>query len=225
MVQPNGVVSIIDELIRDRSLLKHPFYRRWTAGTLSADELRDYAGQYYAFESALPQVLSVLLSRTTQPEHRQAILENLWDEEHGADNHAELWLRFADGLGMDRTSVTGAELNPSTRDLVDSYRETAQDAPVSAGIAALYAYESQLPEVATVKLAGLDRYDVPEDARTFFKVHAHLDLEHSAAERRIIEDAEPDEHEAAIAAAVRSLDAWWSFLDAVDSLSERSSRA
>jgi pyrroloquinoline-quinone synthase len=224
MTTRTGVVSIIDELVRERSLLKHPFYLRWTAGTLTAAELRDYAGQYYAFESALPQVLSVLLSRTSEPEHRQAILDNLWDEEHGEENHAELWLRFAEGLGMDRDGVTGAELHPATRELVKGYRQTANDEPVSAAVAALYAYESQLPEVATVKLAGLDRYDVPERARSFFKVHATLDIEHSAAERHIIEESPREEHDTAIAAAGRSLDAWWSFLDAVEAEEAGSSR-
>jgi len=108
MVQPNGVVSIIDELIRDRSLLKHPFYRRWTAGTLSADELRDYTGQYYAFESTFPRLLSALHTRSDRPDVRQSLLDNLWDEEHGEVNHAEMWLRFGEGLRLNREDILRA---------------------------------------------------------------------------------------------------------------------
>ena len=36
---------------------------------------------------------------------RQQMLDNLWDEEHGKDNHAELWLRFAEGIGVSREDV------------------------------------------------------------------------------------------------------------------------
>jgi pyrroloquinoline-quinone synthase len=94
------------------------------------------------------------------------------------------------------------------------------NASLAAGVAALYAYEGQVPEVATEKINGLrDRYDV-DDARTlsFFTVHSTLDIEHSGAEREMIASlavSEADE-EAAVAATSAALDAWWGFLSAVD---------
>jgi pyrroloquinoline-quinone synthase len=213
------LVDRIDALIAERHLLKHPFYADWRAGTLPMEALQDYAGQYYAFESNFPRFLSALHSRTERPDVRQAILDNLWDEEHGEANHAELWLRFGEGVGADRASVRGADHHTATTKLVDTYHTLTQDAPLAAGIAALYAYEAQVPEVAAEKLNGLrDRYGV-DDARAlaFFAVHSTLDVEHSDAERRMIRELAPTpaDEDAAVEATKQTLDAWWSFLDDV----------
>jgi len=127
----------IDALIADRHLLKHPFYTKWQAGTLTRDELQDYAQQYYAFESTFPRFLSALHARTDRPDVRQSLLDNLWDEEHGEVNHAEMWLRFGEGIGADRESVRGAARNVGTRALLDTYWSSVTDGPIAAGIAAL----------------------------------------------------------------------------------------
>lgn len=210
----------IDALIAERHLLKHPFYTRWREGTLTREALQEYARQYYAFESTFPRLLSALHTRSERPDVRQSILDNLWDEEHGEVNHAELWLRFGEGIGAARESVRGAELNAGTRALLDAYWASVTDAPIAAGIAALYAYEGQVPEVATEKIRGLvEQYGV-DDPRTlaFFTVHSTLDIEHSGAERSMIGALAPtaDDEEAVLAATRAALDGWWGFLDAVN---------
>ena len=45
------------------------------------------------------------------------MLENLWDEEHGEANHAELWLRFAEGIGAGREATREAEWNDAPAEL------------------------------------------------------------------------------------------------------------
>ena len=99
------VIQRVEELIDGRHLLTHSFYRKWADGTLPKENLQEYGRQYYAFESNFPRFISAIHSRTEQPEVRQALLENLWDEEHGAANHAELWLRFAEAIGIGRDDV------------------------------------------------------------------------------------------------------------------------
>jgi pyrroloquinoline-quinone synthase len=210
----------IDALIAERHLLKHPFYTKWKAGELTREELQEYARQYYAFESTFPRLLSALHTRSEEPEVRQSLLDNLWDEEHGEVNHAEMWLRFGEGIGVERSSVRSAPANEGTRALLDTYWSAVSDAPIAAGIAALYAYEGQVPEVAAEKIRGLvEQYGI-DDPRTlaFFTVHSTLDVEHSAAERSMIAGLAPTAaHEEAVLAATRAaLDAWWGFLDAVN---------
>jgi pyrroloquinoline-quinone synthase len=207
----------VDALIEDRHLLRHPFYTRWVAGTLPMDAIQEYARQYYGFESAFPRFLSALHSRSADPEVRAALLDNLWDEEHGEANHAELWLRFAEGLGVAREDVVGAERNEATRGLVDTYAGWSSRGPVAAGVAGLYAYEAQVPRVATAKVEGLkDRYGIT-DPRTlgFFETHATLDVEHSEAERRIISGQGAGHESDVVEATADALDAWWGFLDAL----------
>src|SRR5918995_2753825 len=140
------VLDRLDQMIDERHLLKHPFYTKWTEGTLPVEAMREYARQYFAFEAAMPRFLSALHSRTESAEVRQQILDNLWDEEHGKENHAELWLRFAEGIGVDRDEVKSAERNDATDALVQMYEETTREKSVAAGVAALYAYERQVPQ-------------------------------------------------------------------------------
>ncbi len=210
----------IDALIAERHLLKHPFYTKWRAGELPREALQEYARQYYAFESTFPRLLSALHTRSDRPEVRKSLLDNLWDEEHGEVNHAEMWLRFGEGIGVERSSVKEAAPNAGTSALLDSYWSAVSDGPIAAGIAALYAYEGQVPEVAAEKIRGLVEHYGVDDPRTlgFFTVHSTLDVEHSGAERAMISDLAPEEAdaEAVLAATRAALDAWWGFLDAVN---------
>ncbi len=210
----------IDRQIEQKHLLTHPFYTAWAAGTLPKERMQEYARQYFAFESSFPRFLSALHSRTEEASVRQRILENLWDEEHGTNNHAEMWLHFADGIGVPREDVIGAARNEATTALVEMYREiTTQDTPAE-GVAAIYAYERQVPDVAPSKIDGLARhYGITDGpALTFFKVHGELDVEHSTEEREMLGElasAEGVDEERVSGAAQRALDAWWNFLSAI----------
>ena len=43
------------------------------------------------------------------------------DEERGGENHPELWLSFADALGVGCETLSGAEPLPATQALVDTF--------------------------------------------------------------------------------------------------------
>jgi pyrroloquinoline-quinone synthase len=212
------VLEHIDAAIARRHLLTHPFYVKWVEGTLPSECLQEYARQYHAFESEFPTFLSALHSRTGDRAARQSLLENLWDEEHGEANHRELWLRFAAAIGVSRDDVESATPNAATRGLLDTYRRASREAPVAAGVAAVYAYEAQVPAVAQAKIDGLRaHYGIGGGtALSFFEVHSALDVEHSAAERAIVATAPREETEDILEATAEALDAWWDFLTAVD---------
>src|SRR5882724_10537302 len=108
----------IDQAVGEYAMLDHPFYQLWAEGKLTQSTLAEYAKQYYAHVAAFPTYVSSVHSRCDDLEVRQLLLENLIEEERGADNHPELWLRFAEGLGVTREEVKTAELLPATRDSV-----------------------------------------------------------------------------------------------------------
>jgi pyrroloquinoline-quinone synthase len=212
------LLAAIDALIEERYLLNHPFYTKWAEGTLPKEAIQEYSRQYYAFESSFPRFLSAIHSRTEDRETRQTILDNLWDEEAGEENHAELWLRFAEGMGVPRDDVASAARNPATEALVDTYHRITRERPVAAGLAAVHAYERQVPAVAGAKIDGLKKHYGVDDGRTltFWEVHRTLDIEHSDHERAELERVGGEDPEAVVAATREALDAWWAFLDAVD---------
>lgn len=211
--------SYLEKIIAEKGLLKHPFYQDWTAGKLTIEQLCEYARQYYQFESAFPTFLSAVHSRCPSLPVRQLILDNLWDEEHGEDNHPALWLRFCNALGVSRDEVLQADILPETHALVDTYRSITLTRPYAEGMAALFAYEVQAPAIAEQKILGLNRfYGITEkSAVSFFTTHMTADVAHSGAERQIIEEyADTPERQQAVAQAVRQArDALWLFLDGV----------
>src|SRR5216683_602387 len=185
----NTFITAIDDQVANRRLLMHPFYLRWTSGTLSREALADYARQYYHHVAAFPTYLSALHANTVDIGTRRQILANLVDEEGGNPNHPELWLRFAEGVGANRTDVQRAELWEETDKLIGTFRSTCRDGSTAEGLAALYAYESQIPEVAESKIDGLKKFYGIDDpfALAYFKVHMQADKEHSAVERVLLD--------------------------------------
>jgi pyrroloquinoline-quinone synthase len=146
-------------------------------------------------------------------------LENLIEEERGEENHPELWLRFAEALGVTREDVRAAELLPSTKESVRSFQSLTQSADYREGLAALLAYESQIPEVAQTKREGLKNFYGIEDERAvaFFRVHESIDILHQQVEMQILEEQcqSPADQDRAIASARNAAKALWSFLDGV----------
>jgi pyrroloquinoline-quinone synthase len=215
--------SQFEEKLRDavmeHSMLKHPFYVAWTEGQLSKSVLAEYARQYYAHVRAFPTYVSGVHSRCDDVSTRQQLLENLIEEERGEENHPELWLRFAEALGVSREDVRAAELLPATKDSVRSFKTLTQNADYREGLAALLAYESQIPEVAQTKREGLKNFYGIEDERSvaFFRVHESIDILHQQVEMQILEErcVSSADQERAITSARDAAKALWSFLDGV----------
>src|ERR1700722_12599030 len=151
--------AVLVEVLRDRRLLAHPFYRRWEAGTLERRELAAYAGQYRHFETALPTVLDTVVGHIEDPVARALVQANLDDELGVPAPHLELFEGFAQAVG----APSGVEATPATAALVDLYTTVAGESPVAA-LAALAAYEVQASDIAASKGDGLRaRYGVSDD--------------------------------------------------------------
>jgi pyrroloquinoline-quinone synthase len=217
-VTAHDTICRLDDLIQSRSILRHPFYVAWQQGTLTREQLATYARVYFPHVAAFPRYLASTAAGTTDPSVRGALERNLADELHHPKAHQELWLDFASGLGADRESVEGAAPHAAAAAVVASFdRLTRSDA--ASGLAALYAYESQQPDVSRQKADGLrHQYGVTEPrALAYFEVHAETDLEHRAEERAALERclAAGASGEAVLAAAGEALDAYWALLDGV----------
>jgi pyrroloquinoline-quinone synthase len=214
----NQYLDKIDNDIAENHLLKHPFYLAWTRGELSREALADYARQYYHHVAAFPTYLSAVHANCDNQTTRRQLLSNLVDEEAGSPNHPDLWLKFAEGLGVSNADVRSREKTPETKNLIDTFRSVCSDGSIAEGIAALYAYESQIPAICESKIDGLKKYyglTNPEHYR-YFTVHIVADREHSAAERSML-GAYIDNHSfGSVRTSVnRVLNALWEMLSGV----------
>ncbi|PCJ24532.1 MAG: pyrroloquinoline quinone biosynthesis protein PqqC [Rickettsiales bacterium] len=194
-------------------LLKHPFYQAWNEGELSVDTLKIYAKEYYGHVAAFPRYISAIHSRCENIKDRQVLLENLIDEEQGEENHPELWLKFAEGLGCKREDCKTQELD-STHKLVDEYFDITRSSYAS-GLGALYAYERQTPAVAKSKIDGLKKFYAinDEDTLKFFTVHMVADEWHTEECAQLLEKMDAENQELAMNGAVNGAKLLWNFLD------------
>ncbi len=205
----------LEALIEEKHMLKTGFYQAWTAGELSAGQLARYARGYYPHVEAFPTYLSALHSRSRSLSVRRHLLQNLIDEEAGDPNHPDLWRAFAKAMGVTDQELSGLP-DLATQTLIEHFRETCHKGSVAQGIAALYAYESQMPAICPQKVEGLKRWYGITDPKAYhyFTVHETADVEHSAVERALLEEmVDPDHQEEVLATVDQTLTQLGCFLD------------
>jgi len=214
-------LAALDERIARYDLLCHPYYKAWTAGVLTRGDLREYAADYYHHVAAFPAYLSALHTRLEDGETRRAVLRNLCEEEITGRPHSEMWLDFAEGMGAERDEVRQKQPLAEIRNLIEGFRDVASNGTTAQALATFYAYESQIPRIAKEKAQGLaERYGADTRTCGYFKLHQHADVEHSEVWRELVAqqvESNPEQAEAALAAAESAAQQLWSVLDGMES--------
>jgi pyrroloquinoline-quinone synthase len=217
-MNPSDVLCRLDELIHSRSILGHPFYVAWQRGGLTREQVALYASMYYGHVAAFPGYLEAVIERATDPVIRAELARNLADELLEPQPHRELWLDFAEALGLDRVKVASEAPHAATMAPIAIFERLTRDDTASA-LAALYSYESQQPEVSSQKMDDLRRhYGVrTRKALAYFDLHATMDVEHRRGERealaRCLEAGACGDN--LLRAASNGLQAYWQLLDGI----------
>ena len=215
-VRPKTLLESLDVLIERHHLLKHPFYQAWTQGTLTRESLQLYAEQYYQHVRAFPDNLKQLASRAQGPV-KELIEENLAEELDPVAPHPMLWRQFGESLGVSHAAMADARPLPGIAALLDTFDEVTCEGSMAQAVAMFYAYEAQVPEIATQKISGLKKfYDIHEPrALAYFAVHEEADVRHRAAWRAWLKQQNSEDNFEVLCAAERGLKALWGALDAV----------
>jgi pyrroloquinoline-quinone synthase len=161
------------------------------------------------------RVLADRADETLKP----VVLENLAEEENPDGPHPQLWREFAAALGVGEEDITNAPSLPGTQHVVHTFRDICANRPVAEAVAALYAYEAQVPEIATTKVAGLNQFYGINDAKgtAYFTVHEEADKAHRDAWRNWLMEHATLDHEQILASTKEALNALWGALDSVHS--------
>lgn len=213
----------LDARIAQFDLLSHPFYKAWSAGELSRQDLREYAQDYYHHVKAFPTYLEELSMRLPEGELRRAVLENLADEKGGEaptnPEHAALWLDFVEGMGS-RCDLRTHQAVAEVRQLISFFHDIAGEGAPEEALAAFYVYESQVPRVAKEKARGLrEMYGADEKTCGYFTLHATADVYHAQVWRQQLGarvEASPEAGERALAAGENAARTLWRALDGIE---------
>ena len=204
----------LGEKLDQYHLLKHPFYQVfWNEGKLTREIIKDYAEQYYQHVKAFPRYISATHSICEDIEKRRILLENLQDEEHKDGDHPKLWKNFAKAMGSDVKKIDEAKPDSFTKEMIDNFFTQARSS-YAEGLASLYTYERQIPEIAETKIQGLKKfYGVSsKEGLEFFEVHKSADVVHRAECEKLLDGLSEEEQEKAEKAALSTAKYLWNFL-------------
>ncbi|HTU78245.1 MAG TPA: iron-containing redox enzyme family protein [Solirubrobacteraceae bacterium] len=209
-----NILARLDRIRAAIDVLEHPFYRRWSAGELSAPELDRYAGEYGHAVLALAATSeraaecasidartspAAASSRAGLAAHarEEAAHVALWEqfarsvaERRARDaHHTEARARGVRQTGAHQTSApAGAGPVPLARTRT-CIRAWGAGEDLLEHLAVLYAIEAGQPQISATKLAGLRaHYGFTDEgpATEYFRVHQVRDLEHAGAARELI---------------------------------------
>ena len=200
-------------------LLTHPFYQVfWNEGKLTREIIKDYAEQYYQHVKAFPRYISATHSICDDIEKRKILLENLNDEENSSGDHPKLWKNFAAAMGADKSKIDDVTPDWFTKDMIDNFFSQARSS-YAEGLASLYTYERQIPEIAETKIQGLKKfYGVnSKEGLEFFEAHKSADVVHRAECEKLLDSLSEEEKIKAEKASILTARYLWNFLSGMTS--------
>ena len=197
-------------------LLNHPFYKSWNEGKLTREIIKDYAEQYYQHVKAFPRYISATHSLCEDIQKRKILLENLNDEENSEADHPKLWKNFALAMGADAEEIEKIIADQFTKDMIDNFFKNGRST-YAEGLASLYTYERQIPEIAETKIQGLKKhYGVSsKEGLEFFVAHKEADIHHRAECEKLLDGLSQDEQGKAEVAALSTAKYLWNFLSGI----------
>ena len=194
-------------------LLNHPFYKSWNDGKLTREIIKDYAEQYYQHVKAFPRYISSTHSLCEDIEKRKILLENLQDEENVNNDHPKLWKNFAFAMGTKEEEIESVKTEKFTTELIDNFFKNGRSS-YAEGLASLYTYERQIPEIAETKIRGLKKhYGVTsKKGLEFFEVHKAADVYHRSACEKLLDSLSKEDQTKAEKSAMSTAKYLWNFL-------------
>ena len=200
-------------------LLKHPFYQiYWNEGKLNREIIKDYAEQYYQHVKAFPRYISATHSICEDIEKRKILLENLQDEENPNADHPKLWKNFALAMGADANKIEDVKREWFTNDMIENFFHQARKS-YAEGLASLYTYERQIPEIAETKIRGLKNFYgvTSKEGLEFFEAHKAADVIHRKECEKLLDALTEEEKFKAEKASMLTARYLWNFLSGMSS--------
>lgn len=183
----NSLIKKIDDMIEERSLLKHPFYEMWSDGKLKLESLAGYSKEYFQLVKAVPSFMSPIIEQAPD-----SVVDELVSNQEEESSHIQPWIKFATALGVSEDELEKYEGRKKTKQAVSSLASLMNS--YESGACAMYAFEKELPKISQIKLDGLaEFYGISnEDATEYFKLHTEADIRHAASWRNILEKTTAD---------------------------------
>jgi len=198
---------------------RHPFHVRMHQGELTREELQQWVLNRYYYQSRVPIKDAVILSKSEDPAFRRMWIQRIHDHdgERAGEGGLALWLRLAEGVGLDLDLVTGfGEVLPGVRFACDAYVQLVQRVSLVEAVASSLT-ESFAPDLMSRRIEAWEKHYpwVRADVLEYFRTRvtrARRDSE-QAIDFVCRNATSYDLQERCVAALVRKTEILWHILD------------
>ena len=182
-----SIIKKIDEMIEERSLLKHPFYQMWSDGKLTQESLAGYSKEYFQIVKIVPSFMTPIIEKSPD-----TVISELVENQQEESDHIKPWITFAGELGISEDELISYSGTTKTRKAVSDLNELMDT--FDGGACAMYAFEKEIPKISQTKLDGLAEFYgiTSNEATEYFKLHTEADIRHAASWRNILEKSSVD---------------------------------
>ena len=177
-----NIIKKIDDMIEERSLLKHPFYQSWSDGKLTQESLAGYSKEYFQLVKAVPSFMEPIIENASDD-----VVGDLIENQQEESDHIKPWITFVGELGISKDELIAYEGLPKTQKAVSDLNNLMNT--FDGGACAMYAFEKEIPKISQTKLDGLAEFYgmINNESTEYFKLHTEADVRHAASWQHILE--------------------------------------
>jgi len=163
--------------------VNHPFVHAVSQGKATMEQIRKWALQDYQFRRAVPRISMLRYLVCTDPEIAARMYEVVEEETRGlatgSAGHADMFVEFAESVGITRKELETAELRPATAAHLYYAELVIHTLPWFVMMAAQIGAEGTFgPAAAALGQGFIKQYGMKPESVRFFTVHVEADEEH-----------------------------------------------
>jgi len=198
---------------------QHPFHVWMHEGRLTKPQLQQWVLNRYYYQTRVPIKDAIILSKSEDPAFRRMWIQRIHDHdgEREGEGGLALWLRLAEGVGLDPEEVSSCRsVLPGVRFACDAYVQMVQRVSLVEAVAASLT-ESFAPDLMSRRIAAWEQHYpwVRADVLEYFRTRvprARRDAE-QAIDYVCKNAVTHSMQERCVAALVRKTEILWHLLD------------
>jgi pyrroloquinoline-quinone synthase len=196
----------------------HRYHVLMHDGKLSKVQLQQWVLNRYYYQTRIPIKDAIILSKSGDPAFRRMWVHRIQDHD-AEDGGLELWLRLADGVGLDRDEVASCRsVLPGVRFACDGYVELVRERSLVEAVASSLT-EFFAPDLMQKRVLAWERHYpwVSRDMLEYFRSRvprARRDSE-EAIDYVVRHATSHELQERCVAALIRKTEVLWHLLDCV----------
>jgi len=199
----------------------HRFHALMHEGRLTKEQLQSWVLNRYYYQTRIPLKDAIIISKSEDPAFRRSWIRRIHDHDGAQEGEGglELWLRLADGVGLDRARVASCvDVLPGVRFACDNYVLLVQQRSLLEAVASSLT-EFFSPDIMTRRVLAWEKHYpwVSPDMLTYFRSRVpRAQADSTEAIAYVVKHADTREkQEACVAALIRKTEILWHLVDCV----------